>query len=521
MHRTVSMLLAAALLAAAWPVPRVAEAAGLRDMQTHWARTQVEAGVAAGYVSGYPDGSFKPDAPITRAEFYKLLASAMRLSDETAATGFVEEEQSPLHWSFAQGHIPAAVSAGLLFPPDYMMNLAPDTPVKRREIVLTAVRALGKEPLVAGNRQELDNPDWRAVAGWLKPYAALAVESGIVKGYEDRTLGLERNATRAEALVMVQRIVSQVTVGLTADAGNRAADPNATRHPGEGEPTWTWRSSAGRGPVVSNGVVAQDYSFGSDVSELMLLPAPGRAVWVRYMSGSTGGVARLADGALREVARDEGAAPLLLTVDDDGRLWYTDGAGGLQVAARDGSVEQVESVTDRLTTGAVDWNGIFWGTGDSGRVWRVTPELAALSYPLAMRPDQEAEFSAVADDGRLWLLLKGAPAQGGPKAEAVQLAYGRVTQRVTLLGEYFGGAGCQARLQVLGRSGPFVWTEALVAGSDSVERSGGLYRLNLETGEFTRAVLPREVQGAMSPVKAADGGVLLRDAGGGFWRMLP
>lgn len=521
MRRTVSFLTAAAVFAAAWPMPGVAGAAPLRDMQTHWARTQVEAGVAAGYVSGYPDGSFKPDAPITRAEFYKLLGAAMRLAGETTATGLAEEGETPLHWSFAQGHISAAVGAGLLLPPDYAYRLDPDTRVTRREIVLSAVRALGKEPLVAGNRQQLDNPDWSAMAGWLKPYAALAVGSGIVTGYNDRTLGLARNATRAEALVMVQRILNQVTVGLTADTGAGAADANAVRHPGEGEPTWTWRTSSAGGPVVSNGTPAQDYAFGADVTGLALMPAPGRAVWVRYVSGSAGVVARLAGGALREIARYEGVTPVPLTVDDDGRLWYADGAGGLLVAARDGSVTKVAGLSDRLTTGAIDWNGLFWGVSASGKVWRVTHDLAAISYPLEMRPDQVAEYSAVADDGSLWLLLKGGSAQGGAKAEAVRLQYGKVAQRVTLLGEYFGGARRQARVEVLGRSGPFLWTEARVTGLDSVERSGGLYRMNLETGEFARAVLPRTVQGSMSPVKAADGGTLLRDAGGRFWRMLP
>jgi hypothetical protein len=521
MRRTVSWLAAAVVLAAALPVPGVAFAAPLSDMQTHWARAQVEAGVAAGYVTGYPDGSFKPDAPITRAEFYKLLGAAMRLSGGNEATGFVEEARTPLHWSFAQGHIPAAVGAGLLFPPDYAFALVPDTRVTRREIVLAAVRALGKEPLVPGNRQQLDNPDWHGVAGWLKPYAALAVGSGIVTGYADRTLGLERNATRAEALVMVQRILNQVTVGLTTDTGAGAADVNAVRHPGEGEPTWTWRPAPGGGLVVSNGVVAQDYTFAPGVSGLVLMPASGRAVWVRYVSGSAGVVARLSGGALREVARYEGATPMPLSVDDDGRLWFTDGAEGLLVAGRDGAVEPVSGLTDRLTTGAVDWNGVFWGVSASGKVWRVTHDLRPISYPLEMRPDQVAEYSTLADDGSLWLLLKGAPAQGGPKAEAVRLVYGKVTQRVTLLGEYFGGARSHAQVEVLGRSGPFLWTEARVNGADLVERSGGLYRMNLETGEFTRQVLPREVKGAMSPVKAADGGALLRDAGGRFWRMLP
>ncbi|MDF2629601.1 MAG: putative S-layer associated protein [Symbiobacteriaceae bacterium] len=519
MRRIISIFTAAVLLAAAWPMPTVAAAARLSDMQTHWARTQVEAGVAAGYVSGYPDGSFKPDASITRAEFYKLLGAAMRLSAEQTATGFAEERQGPLHWSFTQGHIPAAVASGLLVPSDYADVLSPDTRVTRREIVLAAVRALGKEPLVAGSRQVLENPDWAGYPAWLKPYAAIAVGSGIVTGYADRTLGLERNATRAEALVMVQRILGQVTVGLTAEAGS--GDANAIRHPGEGEPTWTWREAAPGRPVISNGTLDQDYPFGEAVSGLVLMPAPVKAAWVRYMSGTTGVVARLSRGKLTEVARYPGATPEPLTVDDDGWLWFTDGASRLLVASPVGEVLPVESISDRLTTGAIDWNGHFWGIGSSGTIWRVTSDLAAISYPLEMRPDQVADFSAIADDGSLWLLLKGASAEGGAKVEAVKLAYGKVTKRVSLLGPYFGGVAGHARVRVVGRSGPFLWTEARVIGPDFAERNGGLYRLNLETGEFTRVVLPRDVAAAMEPVSAADGGAVLRDTGGRFWRMLP
>ncbi|WP_054672587.1 S-layer homology domain-containing protein [Calditerricola satsumensis] len=49
-------------------------AANLSDIEKSYARAEIQALVEAGIISGYPDGTFKPTAKITRAEFAKVLA---------------------------------------------------------------------------------------------------------------------------------------------------------------------------------------------------------------------------------------------------------------------------------------------------------------------------------------------------------------------------------------------------------------------------------------------------------------
>ncbi|MEW6491100.1 MAG: S-layer homology domain-containing protein, partial [Cyanobacteriota bacterium] len=39
------------------------------DIQNHWARSFIEALAERGIVSGFPDGSFRPNISMTRAEF--------------------------------------------------------------------------------------------------------------------------------------------------------------------------------------------------------------------------------------------------------------------------------------------------------------------------------------------------------------------------------------------------------------------------------------------------------------------
>lgn len=54
----------------------------LTDISQHWAQQDIEKALQSGWVNGYPDKSFRPDATITRAEFVKLLMSAMHLTPE-------------------------------------------------------------------------------------------------------------------------------------------------------------------------------------------------------------------------------------------------------------------------------------------------------------------------------------------------------------------------------------------------------------------------------------------------------
>ena len=55
------------------------QAATFTDIDGHWARANIEAMTEAGYLNGYPDGTFRPDAPVTRAEFAKIICAVYDL----------------------------------------------------------------------------------------------------------------------------------------------------------------------------------------------------------------------------------------------------------------------------------------------------------------------------------------------------------------------------------------------------------------------------------------------------------
>ena len=58
------------------------EKSTLTDISGHWAEASIQEAMNRGFINGYPDSTFKPNQPITRAEFTVMLVSALHLEGE-------------------------------------------------------------------------------------------------------------------------------------------------------------------------------------------------------------------------------------------------------------------------------------------------------------------------------------------------------------------------------------------------------------------------------------------------------
>lgn len=65
----------------------------LSDIGGHWAEGFIKGLVAKGYISGFPDGTFKPEAPITRAQYAAVISRSFELPRKAAVT-FVDVPQN-------------------------------------------------------------------------------------------------------------------------------------------------------------------------------------------------------------------------------------------------------------------------------------------------------------------------------------------------------------------------------------------------------------------------------------------
>jgi len=479
------------LVALGLSAPTSAQATTLRDVGGHWARSQILSGVADGYIAGFPDGTFRPDQPITRAEFFSLITGALGLEPHPADSA----PYAPWHWSVQLGILQAAVDGGLLNPTDYGNWIVPDVSITRREIVLVAVRALGREGLVG--QHALTATDAAAYPGWLQDWAAEALAGGILHGYDDGSVGLDRTATRAEALVMVQRVRAQVLMTLSPSAA--AADPGTQRVPAAGEPTWTTDRSAPNRPSFSDGDYT--YALNRTLAAYTLIPVPGVAAWLNAVDEAGASLLyRLSGGSAKLVT--SGQAPIVaLAADDWGRLWFSRGTD--VAVASDGGTQVRASLTERLAYGAFDENGVLWATGTS-RLYRIDRG-SVRSYAVDEDVLARVRHVAPAPDGSVWLLLR-AP-QAGRGVEAVRIRNGEIVAQTTVA----SGAG-DLQAAVLSSRGD---SRLIYVASPEP----ALIRFELETGAAARLVAPQSVRTGAHILPAPDGGALLRDRSGKYWKV--
>ncbi len=99
------------------------------DTESAWYNGSINAGVSRGLIKGYPDGTFKPNAGITRAEFVSIIASFADLNGNKVAY-FTDIDS---HW--AEANIRKVYGSGYItgYPDGTFM---PDDEITRAEAVV-------------------------------------------------------------------------------------------------------------------------------------------------------------------------------------------------------------------------------------------------------------------------------------------------------------------------------------------------------------------------------------------------
>lgn len=142
-------------------------------------------------IQGYPDGTFRPVSPLTRAEMAALLVKAKDLKiSNTLASPF--KDVTSAHW--ACGAIEAAARAGLIkgYPGG---AFRPEETVTRAQVSVMLL-SLTKEPLpqiaLPGQVKDIDTGHW----AWR--HVATALDAGIMSMIDRNSFRPDNPATRAQ-----------------------------------------------------------------------------------------------------------------------------------------------------------------------------------------------------------------------------------------------------------------------------------------------------------------------------------
>ncbi len=185
-------------------------AASFSDLQGHWAYKDIMQMVARGVVSGFPDETFQPEAEVTRAQFIKLVVEGLGQGEEASQLEQVAsrfKDVSEDHW--AKAYIEAGVELGITRGYDDG-KFYPESPITRQEMAVMVLRALhweNRQREFSGNRMSF--ADQSQIAAWAGEGVDIMSRVGIMSGFPDGRFGPGEWTTRAQASVVVKRLMEE------------------------------------------------------------------------------------------------------------------------------------------------------------------------------------------------------------------------------------------------------------------------------------------------------------------------
>ncbi|WP_217591859.1 FG-GAP-like repeat-containing protein [Cohnella sp. GbtcB17] len=171
------------------------------DIRGHWAEAEINEACALGLVKGGPDGLYRPDSPVTRAEWAVMTARWLKSDAKGIAliSGYADSSSIP---AWAREAIDAATDIGILngYPDG---TFRPAVTISRAEMTATLVRTANwtTDPKALTNFA-----DDASIPFWAKPYAAAAAMHGIMNGKSGNRFEPGAPTTRAEAAALLVRL---------------------------------------------------------------------------------------------------------------------------------------------------------------------------------------------------------------------------------------------------------------------------------------------------------------------------
>lgn len=166
------------------------------ENETPWAIEAIEALANAGYVSGYDDGSFKPNNKISRAEVASMIVRMLSLEATDEDIPFTDIDAS--FWG--KSAIIAAFNNGIVSGVTET-SFAPNAQITRQDMATMLYNAC-KDSLPESTRTA-EFTDTESISSYAEEAVKALYGVGIINGREDGSFDPKANCTRAEVSVML------------------------------------------------------------------------------------------------------------------------------------------------------------------------------------------------------------------------------------------------------------------------------------------------------------------------------
>jgi hypothetical protein len=182
------------------------KASPFSDIETqNWAYSAILDLSTRKVLTGYPDGKFRPDRVVTRAEFAKIMVLAAGLTPtKVEATSFSDIKPTDWFTPFIES---AKEYLNGYTSPSGKLIFDPEAPALREDIAVAIVKLKGYDKTKLADRSIIQGMflDYQGISEFAKDYVALAVENNLVSGFPDETFKAQQPVTRAQAAAMLWR----------------------------------------------------------------------------------------------------------------------------------------------------------------------------------------------------------------------------------------------------------------------------------------------------------------------------
>ena len=209
------------LLAVAVITFGIAPAIAFPDVTSdHWAAAEINLLSEKGVIVGYPDGTFKPDDNVTRAEFAAMSIRALGQEHTKVAQPVHFSDITEEHWAY--NDIQKALYFDLISSDKEGDLFRPDDSVSRAESLSVAVNALTTETISIAKAKEVlaqQYIDANTIPEWfLIPAGKAEILGMIVVAPSARSAAIEadRPATRAEVSAILFKMMEQAKLNPNA-----------------------------------------------------------------------------------------------------------------------------------------------------------------------------------------------------------------------------------------------------------------------------------------------------------------
>jgi parallel beta-helix repeat protein len=165
----------------------------------YWAQTFIQELASRNIIKGFPDGSFRPNDPVTRAQFAALLSQAMNKSTIRSSANFTDVASN--YW--AATAIQKAYTTG--FMSGYSATtFRPNENISRVQILVSLVNGLGYAPTKPIATTLQSYLDANTIPAYARNSVGAATENRMVVNYPNlKLLNPNQPASRAEVAAFI------------------------------------------------------------------------------------------------------------------------------------------------------------------------------------------------------------------------------------------------------------------------------------------------------------------------------